>query len=71
MDAIFMSVKVKPYQMLQKIPTENSKAICLIHEQKLLMILIMAVVVKLEAVLKQPLPQIHQSSSTEAKFYHK
>lgn len=37
-------MKDKQYQMLQKIPKENSKAICLIHEQKLLMTFDMAAV---------------------------
>lgn len=36
-EAIFMRGKGKQYQMPQKTSKENSKAICLVHEQKLLM----------------------------------
>lgn len=43
MDAIFMRGKDKQYQMPQKTSKENSKAICLVQEQKLLTTMNMAV----------------------------
>lgn len=79
MEAIFMGGTDKQYQMPQKTSKENSKAICLVQEQKLLTTVniwlsgcISGQREKLEeAILKQIPSPDDQYSFTEAKVCHR